>query len=122
MTYYHALVHYLQGVAWVHWMVSLQWVFLAYFVIINLFYLALNYISVFSIVRYMRDHRAVYLPEGLREYQPPVSIILPAFNEFGSMVSTVRSLLNIDYPEFEIVVVNDGSGDETLQQLVDASQ
>lgn len=120
MSTYYAAVEYLQGVPWVQLMVAFQWFFLLYFVCINLGYLALNYISVFSIVRYMRDHRSEYLPRSLHEYQPPVSILLPAYNEETSIVSSVQSLLKINYPEFEIVVVNDGSTDKTLEALVQA--
>lgn len=118
--YLHVIVTYLQQVPWVRLMVSLQWVFIAYFAAINIAYLVLNYISAFQIARYMREYRANYLPRGLREYQPPVSIILPAHNEETSVVSSVRSLLNTVYPEYEIVIVNDGSSDGTRQALIDA--
>lgn len=118
--YLDVVVTYLQQVPWVRLMVSLQWVFITYFATINIAYLVLNYVSAFHIVRYMREYRANYLPRGLREYQPPVSIILPAYNEQTSVVSSVRSLLNTTYPEFEIVIVNDGSSDGTRQALIDA--
>ncbi|WP_305805034.1 glycosyltransferase [Stenotrophomonas sp. YIM B06876] len=118
--YWDALVRYFQQIDWVHLLVSLQWAFLGYFLAINLAYLILNYISAFHIVRYMREHRAHYLPHGLRQHQPPVSIVLPAHNEAGSVVTSVRSLLKTDYPQFEIVVVNDGSSDDTRKVLIEA--
>ena len=99
---------------------SMQWFFMIYFVAINLAYLILNYISAYHIVRYMREYRANYLPPGLREYQPPVSIVLPAHNEEKSVVASVHSLLKTNYPEFEIVVVNDGSSDRTRDALIEA--
>ncbi|MFK2930114.1 glycosyltransferase family 2 protein [Dyella agri] len=98
----------------------MQWIFMIYFVAINLAYLILNYISAYQIVRYMREYRANYLPPGLRDYQPPVSIVLPAHNEEKSVVASVHSLLKTNYPEFEIVVVNDGSSDRTRQALIEA--
>lgn len=118
MSLYYTVVEYLQGVPWVRLMVASQWFFLLYFVLINLGYLALNYISVFSILRYMRDHRSEYLPKSLQQYQPPVSILLPAYDEERSIISSVQSLLKIDYPEYEIVVVNDGSDDKTVEVLI----
>lgn len=118
--YWQMLVSYVQQIPWVSIADSLQWFFMAYFVAINLAYLLLNYISAYQIVRYMREYRANYLPAGLREYQPPVSIILPAFNEETSVVSSVRSLLKTSYPAFEIVVVNDGSSDRTRDALIEA--
>lgn len=48
-----------------------------------------------------------------------VSIVAPAFNEALSIVHNVRSLMNLNYPKFEVVIVNDGSTDDTLQKLID---
>lgn len=106
--------------SWDHVLASMQWIFMIYFVAINLTYLLLNYVSAYQIVRYMREYRANYLPPGLRDYQPPVSIVLPAHNEEKSVVASVHSLLKTDYPLFEIVVVNDGSSDRTRAALIEA--
>ncbi|HUR41659.1 MAG TPA: glycosyltransferase [Verrucomicrobiae bacterium] len=99
---------------------ALQWLFLGYFLAISACYLALNYIALYAIIGYMRDHRAEYLPKSLTTYQPPVSILIPAHNEHGTIVSSVRSLLRLNYPQYEIIVVNDGSTDHTLQAVIDA--
>ncbi len=106
------------SISWAQFFLSLQWVFFAYFICINVAYLGLNYVSVFSILHYMRDHRAEYLPRSLASYQPPISILIPACNEERSIVSSIHSLLRLNYPEFEIVVVNDGSTDETLRAII----
>ncbi len=50
----------------------------------------------------------------------PISVIVPAFNEHATITSTVTSILNAEYPEHEVVVVDDGSLDETLATLLDA--
>ena len=52
-------------------------------------------------------------------YTPGVSIVAPAYNEEKTIVNNVKSLLSQDYPKFEIVIVNDGSKDNTLQEMID---
>ena len=51
---------------------------------------------------------------------PPVSILVPAYNEAAGIVDAVRSMGMVSYPRFEIVVVNDGSTDDTLARLIEA--
>jgi cellulose synthase/poly-beta-1,6-N-acetylglucosamine synthase-like glycosyltransferase len=50
---------------------------------------------------------------------PPVSIIVPAYNEAEGIGEAIRSMQMLKYPKFEIIVVNDGSTDDTLQRLID---
>lgn len=50
---------------------------------------------------------------------PGISIIAPAYNEEISIIESVTSLLNLQYPNYEVVVVNDGSKDLTLKKLVE---
>jgi cellulose synthase/poly-beta-1,6-N-acetylglucosamine synthase-like glycosyltransferase len=51
---------------------------------------------------------------------PGISVIAPAYNEGLSIIQNVRSLLTLNYPKFEIVLVNDGSTDNSLIQLIEA--
>lgn len=55
-------------------------------------------------------------------YTPGVSIIAPAYNEERIIVNNVRSLLAQDYPTFEVIIVNDGSKDKTLDLLIENFQ
>lgn len=48
-----------------------------------------------------------------------VSIVAPAYNEELNIIHNVKSLLSLNYPKFEVVIVNDGSTDNTLQKLID---
>lgn len=53
------------------------------------------------------------------EIVPPIALLVPAYNEELSIVESVRSLLGLQYPNIEIVVVNDGSRDGTLRALIE---
>lgn len=53
-------------------------------------------------------------------YSKPISIIVPAFNEELGIVDSVHSLLNLNYPQLEIIIVNDGSSDNTLTRAIEA--
>ncbi|SHL57306.1 Glycosyltransferase, catalytic subunit of cellulose synthase and poly-beta-1,6-N-acetylglucosamine synthase [Chitinophaga jiangningensis] len=50
---------------------------------------------------------------------PGISVIAPAFNEGVTIISNVRSLLTLNYTRFEVIIINDGSTDDTLQKLID---
>ncbi|PLR26597.1 glycosyl transferase [Caulobacter zeae] len=65
-------------------------------------------------------NQAALLWRRYAEAAPPITLMAPAYNEALTIVESVRSLLALQYPHFEVVVVNDGSKDETLQVLVDA--
>jgi cellulose synthase/poly-beta-1,6-N-acetylglucosamine synthase-like glycosyltransferase len=97
---------------------SLQWVFLLYFAGINLGYIGLNVLTFIALPKYMKRRVLSKLPRVYTDFEPPVSLIVAAYNEEAVVVSSIRSLLQIEYPEFEIVVVNDGSRDRTLQVLI----
>jgi cellulose synthase/poly-beta-1,6-N-acetylglucosamine synthase-like glycosyltransferase len=98
---------------------ALQWVFLLYFAGINFGYIGLNVLTFFALPRYMKRRVLAKLPRIYTEFEPPVSLIVAAYNEESVVVSSIRSLLQIEYPEFEIIVVNDGSRDRTLQVLIE---
>ena len=50
----------------------------------------------------------------------PISLLVPAYNEENTVAENIRSLLSLHYPEFEVIVINDGSTDGTLQQIIAA--
>ena len=49
-----------------------------------------------------------------------IPVLAPAYNEEVTIVDSVKSLLNMNYTNFEIIVINDGSKDSTLQTVIDA--
>jgi cellulose synthase/poly-beta-1,6-N-acetylglucosamine synthase-like glycosyltransferase len=48
---------------------------------------------------------------------PPITMLAPAHNEEKSICVAVRNLLDLDYPELEVIVINDGSSDRTLELM-----
>jgi cellulose synthase/poly-beta-1,6-N-acetylglucosamine synthase-like glycosyltransferase len=94
-----------------------QWVFLGYFVALNLAYLLLNLTSLRVIGRDAAARASLLLPRFFSRLEPPVSLIVPAYNEERTIAATIRSLLQLEYSEFEIVVVSDGSRDGTIDVL-----
>ncbi len=54
------------------------------------------------------------------EYHVPVSIIVPAYNEEVTVVETIKSLLQLEYSAYEIIVVDDGSKDDTSKVVIDS--
>ncbi|HKK15204.1 MAG TPA: glycosyltransferase [Gammaproteobacteria bacterium] len=95
---------------------SLLWIFFIFMVVTASVYLLLNAIAYHSLIKYMqvkRDEDDIQLSG----YEPPITIIIPAYNESRTIVSSIRSLLQLYYSNFELIVVNDGSSDETLAVL-----
>ena len=100
-------------------LLAFNYVFLGYFLLLNCVYVVLYVISFAEISDYARREVFSGLTELLTSnYAPPVSLIVPAYNEEATIVESVRSFLALHYPTHEVVVVNDGSSDGTLEALV----
>ena len=95
-----------------------NYVFFYYYLAANLFYLALL-IRALQGNRAHRRRLASLQLESLDDspFTAPVSLIVPAYNEEETVVESVSALLQIDYPDLELIIVNDGSSDATLEKL-----
>ena len=96
-----------------------QWVFLAYFVGINLGYLLQNVIATYGIRKYLQTADQYEAENVFSALDIPISLVVPAFNESASIITSVKAMLQLEYPQYELIVVNDGSTDDTLDKLVD---
>ena len=94
---------------------------LAYFVALQLY---MFYLAVRSAAVLRKSHhldRFGRVGEMLSSHRvPPVSIVIPAYNEEQGIVEAVRSMAIVAYPRLEIVITNDGSADNTLRCLIEA--
>jgi cellulose synthase/poly-beta-1,6-N-acetylglucosamine synthase-like glycosyltransferase len=94
---------------------------LAYFAALNAAYLVFTGLAWQGVTRYLRAQAYAATDEAFASpLTPPISVLLPAYNEEAGIVESVRSLLALRYPEHEVIVVNDGSTDATLDRLRDA--
>jgi cellulose synthase/poly-beta-1,6-N-acetylglucosamine synthase-like glycosyltransferase len=96
----------------------INYVILAYFVALGVFYISLYVSAVFEMRQYLREVRAEkYRGILSSEIAPSISMLVPAHNEEASIQESVRALLTLAYAQLEIVVVDDGSTDNTLSIL-----
>lgn len=94
-----------------------EWLFLLYLLGLTAGYLMLDLVAAIHLRRYMEERSLGTLPHSYTGFEPQISLLVPAFNEEATIATSVRSLLQLSYSEFEIVVVNDGSTDRTLDVL-----
>lgn len=97
----------------------LAWFFLIYSLILLMFYLFIAGFAIGEIKRYFRkssftDYRIL----AASSRAPGISIIAPAYNEGANISENVRSLLSIHYNNLEVIIINDGSKDDSLNRLI----
>lgn len=94
---------------------------MAYTLLLGVIYLAQLLVA---LKRVRRQGKRKISEDNMRYAQSqnllPISLIVPARNEQENIVQNVRDLLNLEYPQFEVIVVNDGSTDDTHRRLIDA--
>jgi cellulose synthase/poly-beta-1,6-N-acetylglucosamine synthase-like glycosyltransferase len=92
-----------------------------YFIAGNGTYTLLMLVSVFSVWLHSQTGGSEELQRLLESpVNPPVTVIIPAFNEEDIIVQSVRSTLKAEYPGLEVLVVDDGSTDATVERLIAA--
>jgi len=107
----------LAGPAWFLWT---ERVVIAYVAAVNTIYLVLMLLAYFDLrdrsLRLAPEHRAALMHSPLL---PAISVLAPAFNEAATIRESVQAMLKLEYPNYEVVVINDGSRDDTLAILID---
>ena len=84
-------------------------------------YLGLTIFSAISLRKYLRKNSYVdYNSIVGSPLAPSLSVIAPAFNESATIVDNIRTLLSLYYNNYEVVVLNDGSTDDTMEKIIQA--
>ncbi|MCX6302671.1 MAG: glycosyltransferase [Bacteroidia bacterium] len=94
--------------------------FLVYALALYFSYIFIGILSAFEL-RFYENKNRYFNYKSILGYKklPTISIIAPAYNEEKTIVQNIRSLLSLYYPEVEVIIVNDGSKDNTLQTIIE---
>lgn len=94
-----------------------------YAIVLLLSYIAIGLFSIGETRKYMHKNSFTdYRLLASSPHAPSVSILAPAYNEGATIIENVRSLLSLYYSNLEVLIINDGSKDDSLQKLIDAYQ
>ena len=95
-----------------------NFIFLLYFVLLNSIYFLTTGLAFVSLKKYVRKLKTIDITDLITfSGTPPITLIVPAHNEEKTCIDALNSLLLLKYPEYEIIFVNDGSTDSTLDKL-----
>ena len=97
--------------------VSLEWFFVGYFLFLHGGHVLLAAISMNSLRLRIESVAVKMLPRLSAGYEIPVSIIVPVSEVTPDLAQFVQTLFNLDYPQFEVIVVDDTADGETLSQM-----
>ncbi len=96
-----------------------EWFIAGYASLYVISYLVFAFLSYYAIRKYVLTKHYINEEVILKSNEVlGVSIVAPAFNEGATIVYNAKSLLSLSYPKFEVIIVNDGSSDDTLEKLI----
>ncbi len=98
-----------------------QYTILLYSMMVIGSYIIMGFVSAWEVYKYRKGIENTDFRVLLKSpFAPSISIIAPAYNESATIVDNVRSLVSLHYGKLTVIVVNDGSKDDTLQKAIDA--
>jgi len=98
---------------------QIQYFYLLYLIVTNVSTMGMTWITLKQMIwYYFYDIDTLLYTLYRTKVYTPISILAPAYNEQETIISSVYSLLRLDFREYEIIIINDGSKDETLERVV----
>ena len=98
-------------------LIAVEWLFFGYFIAIYAVYAGLNVLAMIQVRRYLRIASFTDADNVFSSLDLPISVIVPAYNESSTIITATRAMLQLEYPDYEVLIVNDGSRDDTLEKL-----
>ncbi len=120
LRYRSDIVHWSMVQALTRYVIDANYYLIFYSATISGIYLTILLFSALGAIRqynYSKVKKRTFLFK--KNILPGISVIAPAYNEETGIIESVNSLLNLRYPDHEVIVVNDGSSDHTLNRLID---
>ncbi|HEU4413253.1 MAG TPA: glycosyltransferase [Candidatus Angelobacter sp.] len=104
-----------------HWVFyRFEWLILAYFLFVNTMYLVLLISAWAAMLEHRRVVKGEFRWKLLGSSQiPRISVLAPAYNEGATIADSLHAFLTLNYPNLEIILVNDGSKDKTMEVIKD---
>lgn len=100
--------------------INFNYVIIYYVLAINFIYFLQLIFAAFNLSDYIKKIKySDYKKYIVSDNMIPISILVPAYNEEKTIVENIKSLLGLNYPKFEVVVINDGSKDGTLERVIE---
>lgn len=100
--------------------VNFNYFIIYYVLVINFIYFIQLILAAFNLSDYVRKIRySDYKKYITSDNMIPISILVPAYNEEETIVENIKSLISLNYPKFEVIVINDGSKDNTLNKVIE---
>ena len=94
---------------------------IGYVITLSFFYLLQMIMAILSSPAYIKKSlNFEYDILGPSVNMIPFSVLVPAYNEESTIVESVKSMLNLDYSNYEVIVINDGSKDNTFRLVIEA--
>ncbi len=105
---------------WLHAIQFFEYAIFFYCMMILSSYLIMGFVSIFEVLKYRRERDLTDYEEILASPEAPtLTIVAPAYNEEVPIIDNIRSLLSLRYGKLTVIIVNDGSKDQTLQRAID---